>query len=287
MTLKSLPLTTVSAIDFSARAIWVLGKIAIFFAVGMAITARQKLDYFNQISPVQTETPHVRSDDRGNESMRDSQLEKIIKRDIFNSIEKEKKPVADEAKKKKSDLGFRLVGTSITPGKSPFAIIENKQKSQDVFETSEKIFEIATLKEIHTDHVVLERDGAYEVLEVEGGTRDPSESSIRSSGTEFVVPEDEVTEALSNLPKLLSEARAVPYFRNGESIGMRLYAIKSGSLYEKLGLKNSDVIREINNKPVNDPSKALKLFEDLKSERSISVSVERSGEDIQLQYQIR
>jgi type II secretory pathway component PulC len=58
-------------------------------------------------------------------------------------------------------------------------------------------------------------------------------------------------------------------------------------MYEKLGLKNSDIIKNINQSPVTDPAKALKLFEDLKSQRSIQVVVEREGIDVPLQYQIR
>lgn len=282
----SYSLRNISPIDFFSKSIWLLGKVAIFFAVGMAITARQKLDEYNQIQPVKLDDSLLSNEFSSANAVTDADVQGIVQRDLFKS----KKEVAKEAPaetKKKSDLGFRLVGTLITPGKSPIAIIENSQKKQDVFENTEQVFAKAVLKEIHPEHVVLERDGKLEILEVAGGIKDPSESSIRSDGTEFVVPEDELTDALNNLPKLLSEARAVPYFRNGESIGMRLYAIKAGSMYEKLGLKNSDVIKEINSNKVNDPSKALKLFEDLKSERSISVSVEREGQDVQLQYQIR
>jgi type II secretion system protein C len=284
--MSSLSFKKISPIDFYSKSIWILGKVAIFFAVGLAISARQKLNEYNRIMPVQIEKPSEINSASDITANSQEKLMLIQKRDLFATIKSEKKEEVKEPKKK-SELGFRLVGTSITKGKTPFAIIENSQKKQDVFEIEEKVFQKASLKEIHTEKIVLERDGTLEVLEVEGGIKDPSDSNITSSGGEFVIPEEELTEALNNLPTLLSQARAVPYFRNGQSIGMRLYAIKSGSLYEKIGLKNSDVIKEINNSQVNDPSKALKLFEDLKTERSISVAVEREGQDIQLRYQIR
>jgi type II secretion system protein C len=284
--MTSLSLKKISPIDLYSKSIWILGKVAIFFAVGLAISARQKLNEYNRIIPVNIETSSETNTASQETLNSKEKLMLIQKRDLFSTIESEKKVEIKEPKKK-SDLGFRLVGTSVTKGKKPFAIIENSQKKQDVFEIEEKVFEKASLKEIDTDKIVLERDGSLEVLEVEGGIRAPGESNISSSGGEFIIPEDELNEALNNLPTLLSQARAVPYFRNGQSIGMRLYAIKSGSLYEKIGLKNSDVIKEINNTQVNDPSKALKLFEDLKTERSINVSVEREGQDIQLRYQIR
>ena len=41
---------------------------------------------------------------------------------------------------------------------------------------------------------------------------------------------------------LLTQARAVPYFKQGKSVGLRLFAIKAGSLFEKIGLKNGDKV---------------------------------------------
>ena len=54
-----------------------------------------------------------------------------------------------------------------------------------------------------------------------------------------------------------------------------------------LGLKNGDIIKFVNNNPMTDPAQALKLFEQLKSERSIGVKVERIGQDVDLSYSIR
>ena len=86
---------------------------------------------------------------------------------------------------------------------------------------------------------------------------------------------------------LLTQARAVPYFKDGRSIGLRLFAIKTGSLYEKLGLKNGDILKSINGNSLGDLSQAMKLFEQLKQERSISVMLERDKQDKEFRYQIR
>jgi general secretion pathway protein C len=267
----------------------VLGKIFIVLAVFLALEAREKLDDYKSITipevDLDTDSALLDQENVGIE-------QKVIlakSRDLLNSfkapVEKSNKP------KKKSDLKLRLVGTTVTATLKPIAIIENTAtKKQDAFELGETVFDNGTLAEVSIDKIGIERDGQIETIEVaegDSGPSDPNSSNIRSDGGNFIVPEDEVNAALSNLPVLLTQARAVPYFRNGQSIGMRLYAIKAGSLYEKLGLKNSDIIKEINNSPVTDPSKALKLFEDLKSQRSIAVGVEREGQDTKLNYQVR
>lgn len=265
------------------------GKVLLALAVYLAYHSRAKLDYYNSI-----EVPRasVLLDTNLKSDLGVTPNEKIsaIKiRNIFGIKDEPKNEAPKEVTKKITPLKFRLVGTLITPGVLPIAIIEDTTaKKQDAFEVNEKIFEKATLKEVFPEKVLLDRDGTIETLELEEGL--PSgdgDSNIQASNGSFTVPEDEITQALANLPVLLSQARAVPYFRNGQSIGMRLYAIKAGSLYEKLGLKNSDIIKEINGSVVNDPTKALKLFEDLKSQRQIKVQVEREGQDVPLQYQVR
>jgi general secretion pathway protein C len=105
--------------------------------------------------------------------------------------------------------------------------------------------------------------------------------------TDYTVAEAELSDALANLPLLLSQARAVPYFRNGQSIGMRLFAIRSGSLYEKLGMKNGDIITAVNENSLSDPTQALRLFEQLKNERSIKVKMERNNVSREVNYTIR
>ncbi len=271
------------------KSISIAGKIFIVLAVFLALKARNTYDDYLTLKAPTFENNVENASSNEPSTPLENKVSLIKKRNILaETTQAIKKP---EAASKKSTLNLRLVGTTLAPGIVPIAIIEDSSsKKQDAFSVGEEVFSKATLKEVYVSKVTLERDGKLETLEVTDGEKspgDPNQSNIRSDGGNFVIPEEEVTAALANLPVLLSQARAVPYFRNGQSVGMRLYAIKAGSLYEKIGLKNSDIIKQINNNAVNDPSKALKLFEDLKTQRSISVGVERNGQELQLNYQIR
>ncbi len=189
-----------------------------------------------------------------------------------------------------SPLKLRLVGINeLSDGERTAIIEETSKQQQDLFSTNDMIFEQAKLVQIASDRVQLERNGQLEQLLLAGAEKSAAsaDSAPDANATEFTVPETELNDALSNLPVLLSQARAVPYFRNGQSIGMRLFAIRSGSLYEKFGLKNGDILTAVNNNSLSDPTMALKLFENLKNERSIAVKVERNGEPMDLNYTIR
>ena len=189
-----------------------------------------------------------------------------------------------------SPLSLTLVGTFIATGQEPYAIIEDKKKQdQDMFVLNQSVFGQATLKKIFQDRVEVERAGKIEVLKLDdfGGSASPSGAGVLADGDDFVIEEAELDKGLENLPMLLTQARAVPYFKDGRSIGLRLFAIKTGSLYEKIGLKNGDILKSLNGTGLGDISQALKLFEQLKQERSINLVLERDKQDREFKYTIR
>lgn len=189
-----------------------------------------------------------------------------------------------------SPLNLTLIGTFVTAGQEPYAIIEDKKKqNQDMFLLGDSVFDQATLKKIYQDRVEIERLGKLEVLKLDefGGPDGPPGAGIANQGDDYVVDEAELDKGLENLPLLLTQARAVPYFKDGRSIGLRLFAIKTGSLYEKIGLKNGDILKSINGNSLADITQALKLFEQLKQERSINLVLEREKQDREFKYTIR
>jgi len=268
----------------------VLGKLSIvaaavcLFEIGQTLKQREGAT-LPQTAEILTDLPVLEKIEHTRK-----EYDIIISRGILGKPEKAASPVSAAAP---SQLKLRLVGTHIGNAASPLAIIEDTgKKTQDVFEIDEQIFGQARLLEVGKDSIKVDHNGKPEILymeELKGGsdgvTRDDSESD--DGELEYSVSQEELDSALANLPQLLSQARAVPYFKEGKSIGMRLFAIRQGSLYEKLGLKNGDIIKNVNDNELSDPAQALKLFEELKTERSIYVDVERNGVDVELSYSIR
>jgi general secretion pathway protein C len=217
----------------------------------------------------------------------------IILRKKFFGAAQNKQTKNEPATKKPASapLRLRLVGTFLTPGSTPVAIVEYMSKrEQDAFEVGDSIFDEAKLVTINNGSIVVDRDGVRETLTIEefasGG------SSVTASADDgpverITVAESELDEALDNLPLLLTQARAVPYFKGGKAVGLRLFAIKTGSLFEKIGLLNGDVLSQINGNSLADFSQAMKLFEKLKQERSIKLQIERNRTARTFIYEIR
>jgi type II secretion system protein C len=81
---------------------------------------------------------------------------------------------------------------------------------------------------------------------------------------QFSIPKAELDKTLADFNNVLTQARAVPYFENGVPAGYRFFQITPGSVYDKLGLKNGDVVAGINGQPLTDPSKAFEFLNSLK-----------------------
>ena len=116
----------------------------------------------------------------------------------------------------------------------------------------------------------------------------PLGSTIRAlSADTFDVPRDELARVLSNLNTLATKARVLPAFRNGQSIGFKLFSIRPDSLYTRIGLRNGDVIRRINGLDLNSPEKALEAYTRMKDSTRIDLEVERGGHLLRHTYHIR
>lgn len=272
----------------------IIGQVALVFAAYAALRSGEILEEAQLFSVPEITLPPA---PEGVDSKKTRPLEsyKIIEaRNLFGTTLAA--PVAPPTNDNVARPKLRLVGTNVGKGEKSFAIIEDQNKNdQDIFGLNEQVFTFGRLIEVSTEFVKLQYPDRVDTLALEEGKALPASApagetegeAADDEQTEFSVSESELSEALSNLPALLSQARAVPYFRNGQSIGMRLFAIRNGSLYEKLGLKNGDIITTVNENSLSDPTQALRLFEQLRSERSISVKMERNGASREARYNIR
>lgn len=61
----------------------------------------------------------------------------------------------------------------------------------------------------------------------------------------------------------LGDARGVPFYADGEAIGMRIFAIKPGSLWEQVGLQKGDIILGVEGLSVTNTADFLRATERL------------------------
>lgn len=233
----------------------------------------------------------------------------INKRDIFNSA-----PPAAAAPPVQAavvtPLKLKLWGVAVHRDGHSYSIIEDlAAKKQGVYGIGDDVPGGATVKAVEWDRVILDHNGRDEILELAVkaslGTQKaaapatspaasaPAQPAAGSGGgiqatgeNEYVVARSEVDSALENMSQLLTQVRAVPHFEGGTSVGFRLFAIRRGSLFDRIGLKNGDIITAINGNPMNDPGRAVAVLQELRDVRRLDVTALRNQQQLNLGYSI-
>ena len=223
-----------------------------------------------------------------------------------------KGPKSNTEEAVKSDLPVKLIG--VIYGGDPFsgiAIVENTAKrSTNSFMVTDQVDRDATVKEIHQDRIVVENQGRKEFVMIEttairrsSRSRGKSKSATADSSANADRPmasgappesykeegfsrekgEIEMTEAFKgkllgpDMATVLQDAKADPNVVDNELRGFKLTRIRSGSIYEKTGFMNGDVIEEINGVMLTDTGQAIKMLQSVRNEKEIEVRYSRNG----------
>jgi general secretion pathway protein C len=107
------------------------------------------------------------------------------------------------------------------------------------------------------------------------------------SATEFNVDRSAVDKLLENQQGLMSAARVVPEIENGKTTGVRMYGIRPDTLLGTLGMENGDRLEKINGFDMTSPEKALEAYAKLRTADKLQVSVNRRGQAMNIEYNIK
>ncbi len=191
---------------------------------------------------------------------------------------------------------LKLLGTALGGRGRPAAALEflsdRKQRLYFLQDTIEGFGQLA----------VIEREG----VTVRQGNRsgylpltDPAEKPIpisvaapgpKKAAAAMMIDRRQLQQSLSDVSKLLTEARAMPYYdlaNNGVLAGWQLIDIKPKSILDQLGVQQRDVMLRINGIPVTDPGTMLRLLQQIQNEKWAKVDLIRDGQKQTLAYEIR
>src|SRR6185503_11277123 len=88
-------------------------------------------------------------------------------------------------------------------------------------------------------------------------------------------------------PELVTQtSAAIPEMRDNKVIGLKMM-VKPGSVLESFGVQSGDIVRSINGIDLTDPQKAMLAYSRMRSDKSLSVVVERDGRPTRLRVNVR
>ena len=184
------------------------------------------------------------------------------------------------------------MGTVVGSEQDSFAIIEEKGgKKQDLYKVGDSV-QSAVVKRILRGKVILTVQGRDKILTIEEEAASRRKSEVAraepiSQGESIAVKRSEVEKSLKNVHQLLSQARVRPHFSEGKPDGLAITHIKRGSIFEKLGLKNGDVVKGLDGKEIKSPDDVLQMYQKLTVGSEVAIEIERGGEEQIINYTFR
>jgi general secretion pathway protein C len=190
---------------------------------------------------------------------------------------------------------FKLIGT-IEGGSFSGAVLEDST-GQAFYRIHQKLPDGSQIIKVKRDKVTLQRpEGSTidivvadddKIVNVPPPGGNTGTGVKRLSDGKYMVDQREMLASTENMSQILTQARALPYMEQGKTVGFRISEITPGSIYEKIGLQNGDVIQKVNSQEVDDPAKFFQLYQGLRTERFIAIDLIRGGARQTLNYEIR
>ncbi len=190
----------------------------------------------------------------------------------------------------KLNLVLRGVYASENP-QAAGAILSEPSGKQGFYRVGARLPGGAVLKEVHADHIILERRGRLETLRLPKEKIDGAQQRARRSSSGLgggavtaSLPADreptprEFRDIVVKDPQRLTDiVQMTPYSKGGRFIGYRITPGKNKALFDSFGLRTGDIVTSINGITIDSPTNGLSVLRSLATARQVSIEVERNG----------
>lgn len=213
----------------------------------------------------------------------------------------------------RTDLPLLLTGVMVDSAKPSRAaclircLPPSTRKSASMLQAGDTACDLAEVKEIRPDAVVIRnlQSDRLELLALPDAGAPAARRPVAAEGSLEPVVVNEargvvsvdvsktaVDQYLMNLSDLLASAQAAPRVRaapGGRQVidGFELRQIRAGSVVEKVGLKEGDVLLEVNGVPLDGLPTVLRLFGQAQADGQAALTVLRGSERMTFKLRTR
>ena len=221
-------------------------------------------------------------------------IRQVANAHLFGQAQSAAAPRQTKAPETRLNLLLRGVIAADPMSLSHAIIARGKNGQEEVYTVGDKMPGGVIVEEVHPDHVVLNRGGQLETLQL---VKDEEVGSIQTSNTSsnFLppgTPAEQLSgirqEILKNPTSFGNYALPVVVKRNGKQLGYRLQPQQKGNeLMQEVGLEANDVITEINGIKLDNPQNGIGALRQLSTANSVSITVLRNGTEVPLSIQLQ
>ena len=218
----------------------------------------------------------------------------IVKRNLFKvEIEQKEEPFVNLEKDEKepeilepTKLKLVLWGT-VTGQENVYAVIEDKKVRKQALYQIGDLIQGAELKKILRNKVILLFQGKDQFLEVQINSR--KDSGIRSLKETIPFEAAPVKRAIDHdapddVGSMMRQIKFRPHFSEGEPDGLMVYGIRPNSVFRKIGLRNGDIIKDVNGSVIVSKDDISNMFDGIEDQESIKLTLFRRGKVKELTY---
>ena len=192
---------------------------------------------------------------------------------------------AAEASVAPSNLNMTLTGVAArATGGCALVIVQGQPEA--AFCSGEEVSPGVRLDTVERDRIVIVRNGVREAVfmkDADGAAAAAVPPIVQSVGTDRQLVDRRQLQQQLGRPEFLNQALIVP---NPDG-GFLVRQVQAGSLYEKLGLRPGDVIRNVNGQPLTNMDDVMRLYQQFGTAQRVLVDVQRQGRNETLYYDMR
>ncbi len=203
-----------------------------------------------------------------------------------------------------TNLSLILNGTmSNDDEQTGLAYISNAQGGQEKFLVGDKIFNSATLKEIHKTYVVLQHNGKHERLSLRensqsnlGQSNTTSRKSIKKSPSSYIKHlnggqqvswQETMNQQKFNpakISQIVSSSKLITD-QMGNIQGIKVSNMADSGILKQFGFKSNDIITAVNGNKVS-ASNLLSIKQTLEKNPNATVTIKRNGKVLNIQVNL-
>ncbi len=197
--------------------------------------------------------------------------------------------VSDDGEQLKN---MKLKGTYLG-GDASFMIIEDAGKSNFIYIGERyKGYELVRVSE---RKVGLEKNGkSYYILLQDEENKPTNHLSMapnmseaeRIPGTPVMISKHDLNSYIKDPNKIWKNIRIQEQRMNGQISGFRVNYVKKSSFFDKAGLKSGDIIKGIDGNEITSLADVMKYYTNIDSLDSLTLTVERAGEELELDFNV-
>lgn len=200
------------------------------------------------------------------------------------------KKITPRAVSSSMNLNLELMGTLISD--TPSAFIRNPDMDTcRLYKVNDKVCD-AVITNIEPGRVVLRKDALFQELVLIGRGRRITSDSQRAGFwpdvSEIKISRAKMKHEIGAINEILRTIKIEPVQSNSsdELRGYRIDKVPPGSIIEKTGLKNGDIICSVAGYPVRSAKDAVQIFNKVRTFSRIDVGVVRNQRMVMLEYEI-